>query len=986
MIMSEGCGRLRLPAIDPYGRQIFLPAPNYTTVTPRARYGRLLPEPAFQAPPTPPSCPPGALAPNSPQPFYPDYDDYDDYDEAWPWQDECEHPTDRWWEDPGCNDDPCYDPCADSYYPEDDYDYDTCYDIDPASYDSDYCQPDYCEPAYCEPAYCESAYCEPAYCEPVPYPGYAAPVPPVPATTAVPPYEPQPYAPAPVLGAPVQDTRAAGRRMQDGELQLNPQRLVASVGWEVVLRAGLCDDDGFLIKRQLIEWSLSQESVGTIVEVDNTSRPFLRRLFHVQPEKKSTNFAVGRTSTRPQVLARGTVDTSDDIWLLEGQTWMSVSSESEGVTHITAMAPAVAGWQQRRATSTIHWVDGQWTFPPPAISGATSGQAITTRLLRASNGTPIKGWRVRYEITGGVPAAFNAEGEQVQVVDVKSDASGNANVQVVPQSAQGGTTTIKIQVIRVGTAPGDLSQLVVGEGVTSVTWTAPALAVAIAGPQFAQVGSQVTYQLNVTNSGAMAATDVDLINTIPSGLEYLNSSPSAEIFGNRLRWSLGNLGPGQTAQVTADFRVTSGGTITNCAEATTVGGVKVEDCTVMQIAEQTITIDVNGPQTVSVGQPFQYQITITNRGTQPVPDVVLVDRFESLLSHEAGRNSVEKPIGLMQPNQQEFVALTFTPVAPGRACNTVEVVSAGSVIASSRNCVDINGGIAGPPQPDPQPGSQALAVTMRGDPSVTVGGMARYRIDITNNTGTDLANVQVVDQFDDQLEAKFASEGPETGKFARRGNELRWLIANLPRGLTISIDVACEGLAEGRSCNHVIVSTPDGQEARDEVCTDILGSNAASPPQPGLRQDERPGPFDINRSDINGGDSAFPTTARHALRIPDRLAVSVERSGRLFRGPAESVYEVTIHNPRKTPASHVVLKIQLPHGLKFADSVNPPRTSIVRSGGDGQSIEFSPLLDLRAGETVRYQIIAAGDSEKPFVASVMCDELHEPIVRRDNSR
>ena len=51
-----------------------------------------------------------------------------------------------------------------------------------------------------------------------------------------------------------------------GKIMVNPTRLIAPVGSEVVLVGGLCGDDGYLITCQKIEWSLSQDSVGQIVD------------------------------------------------------------------------------------------------------------------------------------------------------------------------------------------------------------------------------------------------------------------------------------------------------------------------------------------------------------------------------------------------------------------------------------------------------------------------------------------------------------------------------------------------------------------------------------------------------------------------------------------------------------------------------------------------------------------------------------------------
>ena len=107
--------------------------------------------------------------------------------------------------------------------------------------------------------------------------------------------------------------RPAGKA---GEIQLTPLRVVAPVGGEVVFLAGVCGEDGYLVKREPIEWMLSPESVGQIIEVNDDAPGKLTSL--LQPhrpkvEKLAVNYARGRTSSKPQIIDRGTPSCDDDI-------------------------------------------------------------------------------------------------------------------------------------------------------------------------------------------------------------------------------------------------------------------------------------------------------------------------------------------------------------------------------------------------------------------------------------------------------------------------------------------------------------------------------------------------------------------------------------------------------------------------------------------------------------------------------------------------
>ena len=125
-----------------------------------------------------------------------------------------------------------------------------------------------------------------------------------------------------------------------------------------------------------------------------------------------------------------------------------VDSSEDGM-----LAIEVNGWNERHQTASVYWVDAQWTLPTPAVSGY-GGHTLITNVARSTTGQPVAGWIVRYQILGGTPAALDANG--AQVIEVPTDAAGNAAVAVIPQSGGQGTTNIGVQVIRpgIGSDPG----------------------------------------------------------------------------------------------------------------------------------------------------------------------------------------------------------------------------------------------------------------------------------------------------------------------------------------------------------------------------------------------------------------------------------------------------------------------------------------------------------------------------------------------------
>ncbi|MDB4461694.1 hypothetical protein N9043_01940, partial [bacterium] len=142
---------------------------------------------------------------------------------------------------------------------------------------------------------------------------------------------------------------------QSGKIVITPSRIVAPVGSEVVVLAGLCGDDGYFVKNQPLEWMLSNNSVGELIEIGGNHHPTFNKLIPPTSKKISGQYAKGRTSLKRIVLTRGTPTPADDINLAKGQTFVSVSSASPGTSYVTAVAPKSEGWDKRRASTVIHW-------------------------------------------------------------------------------------------------------------------------------------------------------------------------------------------------------------------------------------------------------------------------------------------------------------------------------------------------------------------------------------------------------------------------------------------------------------------------------------------------------------------------------------------------------------------------------------------------------------------------------------------------------
>ena len=285
------------------------------------------------------------------------------------------------------------------------------------------------------PGFPKPAFARPAQPLPCPEPG-ATPSPAVAPTTPVTP----PRIPTGNLSSPI---------------VISPSNSVASIGSEVLLVAGIRDSQGNYLAGQMLEWSLAKESPGRFTATRQAGRELLDWLARQGASKATANQVTGVTATSDEIIDRGTVDSRDDLVLPTGQTWVRLTSTTEGTSQVSVTAPRAAQWNRQVQSATVYWVDAQWQLPPSISAPLGKPQTLTTTVTRKSTGLPLAGWIVRYEVLG---QAGNANlGDQAnKVLEVTTNGQGQASIQVNPTAEQPGFTQVQVQVSRPATPDGSI--------------------------------------------------------------------------------------------------------------------------------------------------------------------------------------------------------------------------------------------------------------------------------------------------------------------------------------------------------------------------------------------------------------------------------------------------------------------------------------------------------------------------------------------------
>ena len=737
-----------------------------------------------------------------------------------------------------------------------------------------------------------------------------------------------------------------------GSLEASPSVVMAPVGGEVVLLAGVCGKDGYLVKSQPIEWTIAPESVGHFVEVGDTRHIRLGSLGST-PKKITSTYAVSTTSSHFQRITRGTPDEADDIRLKKGQGWVSVTSPIEGTSHITIMAPEAEMWDRRRRSAVIHWVDAQWSIARPVVARAGDPQVLVTKVTRNSSQTPATGWIVRYELLDGPPVNFakgtyNADTGAVEggalldanAIDVPVDARGYAAVQVIEKNRGGqpGISRFNVRIIRPAETSGELPELQVGSDVTSVTWVGAGLQINVEGSKVANVGTPLEYRVRVTNIGQVVAKDAAITLNHPASINFVASSLSEARFGQRVEWRLGELAPGAVSEFTVQMDATVSQVADLSFTATATGVNPATALMQTQVYQKTLDVRLT-PETVdaAIGQPVTFNIDVANLGSVPMAAVVLRDEFDVGLEEQATKRPepVEQNLGDIQPGKSKSVAITFIPRRVGRLQHRLIVTTNNGQGQKQLRIGTVNV-------------SQAATVAPKLDVRVSapspqqVGQQFTAQVEVKNVGDVATSQYQVVANYGGSLTPLQASD-PRREALDR--NQIIW---NAPRELL-----------PGQSQVFQIVfqaNRPD--EAALFAANVLFGNRQKAVNQMTLRivaagQGGAPAVSQPNAGGANLRD-ASPGTGNLDLRIVDF------QNG--VRVNTQVQYTLIVANNRNVDDSNVELTITIPRGM-----VNPQLNTLLRTeiSPDGSTIRLEPIQSLRSGESQRITLRLTAQTPGP---------------------
>ncbi len=282
------------------------------------------------------------------------------------------------------------------------------------------------------------------------------------------------------------------------------------------------------------------------------------------------------------------------------------------------------------------------------------------------------------------------------------------------------------------------------------------------GPAKALVGDLITLELNVTNTGTEAATDVELDDSLPDGLELWSGTDNA-IIGKRRVWKIDRLAPGQTEVRDLEAFARSVGDQQNVVQATAAGGLRETASCTVRVDEPKLKVAISGPEKGLLNRRAKYEITVTNAGPAPLTNVEVRAELPGDVqlsgppNHDGrqDKNSVRWLLGEAPPGKQAIL--------------TIELTAAREMEAAVHVTARADRGVADQAEVKTHfEGAAGLRVDIdKTEDPVEAGHVVVYTVRVLNRGSAAARNLQLSATIPDQMQAvetNNANSPPQIGR------------------------------------------------------------------------------------------------------------------------------------------------------------------------------------------------------------------------------
>jgi len=321
--------------------------------------------------------------------------------------------------------------------------------------------------------------------------------------------------------------------------------------------------------------------------------------------------------------------------------------------------------------------------------------------------------------------------------------------------------------------PRGCAQTVVGKATLSIEKS---------GPATAQIGQQIPYTVVVKNTGSAIAKSVVVTDTVPDGL---SSSTGQKV----LTFNVGDLGPGQSKQISVPLKADRRGRFCNVAVAKATNTTQVKDDACTTVLQPGLAITKDGTKQQFLGRTATYDIVVSNTGDTDLQNVVVTDsapaatRIVKADGASISGNTATWNLNTLAKGAKKNLSLVLTSTTPGSHCNDVAVRSAEGLAAKDQACTLWKG-------------IPAVLIEVVDDPDpIAVGESTVYTVRVTNQGTADDKNIKLVASFGKEIDPVSGSGSTQVtvdGKTVNFGT-----VSTLSAKQTVTWTLRAKGVAVG---------------------------------------------------------------------------------------------------------------------------------------------------------------------------------------------
>jgi len=431
-------------------------------------------------------------------------------------------------------------------------------------------------------------------------------------------------------------------------------------------------------------------------------------------------------------------------------------------------------------------------------------------------------------------------------------------------------------------------------------------------------GGTLTYSLLVTNNGPGAATDVEIVDTLPAGVTFVSATGGTVtppgVGDNDVTVAIGDIPSGEerTVTITVTVSQTAAASITNSAivrsTETTAGfdpnpgnNSDSENTATQSTIDLAVTkTDSSGGNAVAPGQPLTYTIIVTNTGPSNADGVRLLDnipdgiRVTQVSSNTAGVVITTPPSAQdTDPSNPDDIQFIIGDLAVGASVEltvqaTVLAATRGNLIntavVSTTNATLIESNTAN------NTANLTTTLTPRVDVAVTktdtvsgsvvAGNAFTYHMDVTNSGPSTATGVVLSDTL--PAGVTFVSVNSQQGTASHANGLITANIGTLAPGATVRVTVNATANADARG-TLTNTATVTQTETDSNTANNSSTINTALNPQVDLQ---------VTKTKVNPTNPAVPG--------------------------APLTYTILVTNTGPSTATSVIMTDVLPNGLTFA--------------------------------------------------------------------